>query len=140
MQLVHAINDVFLSRPVAARRPAVSEAARTEKTQEDQSATYQGVFVDPKALASFPIAAGVVATISKIILAARPGANMLWVALAVSIAIGGLMIVITTADKPSRPQGAVRWVITIAVGLINSLLLCAAVIGVSQLTGFPANR
>ncbi len=127
MDAVHTINDVFLTHPVAvARNTAAAETA-------------QGVFVDPKTLASFPIATAVVTAISQIIVRTVSGANMAWVALAVSFAIGGLIFAITMTEEKARPHGALAWTIAVGVAIVNSLLLYAAASGVGQIMGLPAN-
>lgn len=96
----------------------------------------QGVFVDAKSLASFPIAAAVVTTISQIAVKVL-GGDLAWVALAVALAVGALIFAITMSDPGARPKSLLNWAIAVAIAIVNSLLLYAAVIGIDQLAGKP---
>jgi hypothetical protein len=140
VNLVHALNDTFLIRPVVIRRSAAAEEAlAVEADTENEAQTTQGVFVDPKTLASFPIAASVVTTISQIVVRAM-GGNMVIVALIVSLLIGALIVAITMSEPTARPRKLLEWVITIAIAVINSMLLYAAVVGVGQITGMGTQK
>jgi hypothetical protein len=140
MSLIGTLNDVFIRPDVVRSRSEVVdlEAADAVVAQPQEIAT-QGVFVDPKSLASFPIAAAVVTTLAKIaerMLQADP----FWVALAVSFAVGALIVAITMTEPTARPKGRLQWTITIAIAVINSGLLFAAVVGIDQIAGGGATR
>jgi|ERR1035437_3868412 sensor c-di-GMP phosphodiesterase-like protein len=132
MNLAHTLSDVFVIRPVVIRGGMTQTLESVEA--EVQPGTAQGVFVDPKSLASFPIAAAVVTTISQIVVRVMK-AEMIWVALIVSLLIGALIVAITMTDPNARPKSKLEWAISLAIAVINCLLLYAAVIGIDQLAG-----
>ena len=138
MNLVHALNDTFLIRPVVSRRSALSGqgdplAADKEGTQSAEVGEAQGVFVDPKTLASFPVAAAVVTTVTQVVVKITNGSTA-WIALVVALVIGALIVAITMTDVGARPKTKLEWIITLVTAAINSLLLYAAVVGIQQIS------
>jgi len=125
MTLVNSLSDFFIFRFPARTRDLAPAATAAEEAQ--------GVFVDPKSLASFPIAAAIATTLSKIAVRWWSGADILWVALPVALLVGALIFAITISDASARPKKLLEWVIAIAIATVNALMLYATVIGIDQL-------
>jgi|ERR1700730_2652231 len=123
-----AFRDWFLIRtaPVRVKGEAIAAA---------EQGSVEGAFISPKSLASFPLAGGVVTILSKLLehfFKVGDGA-ILYVALGVGLLI--FLIGVQSAD--GRPKDPVGWVVAVLIGLVNSLLLAAAALGINTaiLTG-----
>ncbi len=105
------------------RRPVTGNAERTA-AEPDRTP----VFVSQQALVTFPVASAIVVTLWKV----AGTFNTAWatdrfVALLIALAIGALIYAIGFNGKLGRREQAVA----IAIGVINSLFLYAAAIGVN---------
>jgi len=123
MGLSNSLADFFVLRSALVSTPTVSQGGAVES---------QGIFVDPKSLASFPVAAAVVATLSQIAIKIS-GGQLASVALIVALVVGALIFAITMGEPTARPKTPLDWAIAVAIAIINSLLLYASVVGIKQL-------
>jgi hypothetical protein len=117
--------DLFISnRPVEAGKTTIT--VLSPKT--DENAT--GAFVTPQSLTSFAVATSASALITRVILTLFPTSNQVLIPAIVAFLIGVIIFYINVSDKSARPKDTRSWIISIIVGLINSIYLVAVAIGV----------
>ncbi len=98
-----------------------------------------GVFITPKSLMSFPVASLVVTFTWALAkrLSQGQGAegwgDKSWVPVLVSLVVGAVIFVASTADPDAKPKSRREWIIAVAVALFNSLYLAAASLGLLKL-------
>jgi hypothetical protein len=90
------------------------------------------VFISAQSLTAFPVSSLVTKLIWEILKrldVPHAGGNMC--VLVIALIVGGVLFLITIDDANSRPKGGIQWLIALFIGLVNSLFLFAAVIGLS---------
>ena len=98
-------------------------------------------FITPQTLTSFPGAVAVVSIISGVITMLSPDTNYKTVAPIVASLIGIIIFIINVTDPRLQPGGSRDWFIAIIVGIVNTFLLIAAAIGVTEgVTGLSASE
>ena len=127
MSLASTFSEFFVYHAPPQHMTAVDEAAGPGR----------GAFVDPISLASFPVAAAVVSTLTQIAVRAL-GWTVNSVAFIVALLIGALIFLITMTDPQARPKTWKEWLIAASIAFINSMLLYAATVGINQLQSAPA--
>jgi hypothetical protein len=90
----------------------------------------EGAFLSAKSLMSFPIASGAVGILWKVM-------QRFWgvgdvAVLYISLAVGALIFLIVVSDENGRPHGIANWIVSIAIGLLNSVLLGASALGLAK--------
>lgn len=89
-----------------------------------------GIFITPKSLTTFPTASFVVTLLGILAKTLFPTwATSHWVPIVISLFVGSIILVATTLEPSLRPRSWQGWFLAIAVGLINSLYLAAAALG-----------
>jgi hypothetical protein len=130
---MNGLLNLFLSRP---RPPVVLKGQALPAGVQDQPPV--GTFVTLQALATFPGATTVIAGLSKII--AFIGGFHSHGTKNLTIVIGlivGLIIFLasTISDDRVKPRGRIEWITTIFLGIVNTLFLIAAALGIPGVFG-----
>lgn len=116
-----AVRDWFIIGPRLSAEKGAALAAGA-------GAGNEGVFFSAKSLASFPVASLAVAFLWKGYNHFWPSANDV-VVLYIALAIGFLVFLISISEPDARPRGAIKWVIAVAIAILNSFFLAASALG-----------
>ena len=124
------IQRLFIHTPEPESVHWDAKAAGADKTAlSKRPAT--AVFITPESLANFPIASIAVGLLSAVTRLLWPSLGREIAVVVWSLFVGGLILI--NIDFPAtRPKGLIRWVVAVAVGLINSIFLAASVLGVAD--------
>lgn len=88
------------------------------------------VFITPESLSSFSGAAVVVGILAEFLVRVFYFNRDVTVVV-MSLIVGGVIFALSVEEPGSRPKTFVRWLVAVIIGILNSLLLAAAVEGVS---------
>ena len=119
-----AFRDLFVARP---RRTHLKGEALAAAAPDGAV----GVFITPKSLATFPGASAGVVVIWALAKRLAPtwGASQ-WVPFIAAIAVGGVIFLSSVSDPDAAPKSTAQWIVAVAIGFLNSLLLAAAALGI----------
>ena len=121
--------------------PGKQEAENTAKLQSTntvgETANRQSTFVTPASLASFPVASGVITAIWKLLQVVAPLTPTMKspvMPLILAILLGAFLVYLDLTDgeraTPLKPSSIIA---KSGIGLVNSLFLTAAVLGINTL-------
>ena len=114
-----------------------AENVATQQATEavNEATNNQGAFVTTATLATFPVASGVITVIWKLLEAVVPNAPAIKspiVPLVLAILLGAYFVYLDLTDSGQAEQPKTRNIIQkCVIGLINSLFLAAAVLGIN---------
>ena len=119
--------------------PGILEAENMATQQAGEAVnemtTNQGAFVTPASLATFPVASVVIAVIwqlLKVVVPSTPAMKSPIVALVLAILLGAYFVYLDLTDIGQADKFKTRDIIQkCVIGLINSLFLAAAVLGIN---------
>lgn len=122
----------FFSKPfvVKVRPPGVRGETRGAGTTEERGVP---VFLTVKTLGSFATGTffvGVVWKLPKLLFPQSWWATTPWTAVGISLFYGLAVFCASVSDPDARPKSTGAWIAAVIVGIFNSLLLAAAVLGI----------
>lgn len=87
----------------------------------------EGVFLSSKSLMSFPVASGAVTIVWKLL-------QHFWkvgdvAVLYIALIVGAVVFLIVVSDQNARPSGIIKWIVSVLIAVLNSLLLAASALG-----------
>ena len=88
------------------------------------------VFLTPQSIATFPVASLAVTIVWRLAAKLSPNhGKSSWVPVITALIIGGVIFMGGLSDEDTKPKSTRPWIVSVVVGILNSLFLAAAALG-----------
>ena len=128
-RFLHGIARLTMVWPRGERRAEIlRESGKPKVAPKAPEGQPTSIYISPKAL-TYPILVGVVKVAWAVLIAVLGSvAETKFIPLAICVVLGML---ITVANLQEEKPSLVYWAIGLGIGLLNSLVVCGAVLGIS---------